>query len=82
MSNKWNKYKSKMTIQSNNNKLNYFIDLRFAKVNRLFVFSFEIPEEKNVQKNHIDSFSHYYVSNVEITDFNVLIGGKFSLTCR
>ena len=38
---KWNKYRSQMTIQSNNNKLNYLIDPTFTKVNRLFVLSFE-----------------------------------------
>ena len=37
---KWNKYRSQMTIQSNNNNLNYLIDPTFTKVNRLFVLSF------------------------------------------
>ena len=65
-----------MTIQSNNNNLNYLIDPIFTKVNRLFVLSFERIEENNVKKDHRDSFSHYYVPNVEIKDFNVLIDGK------
>ena len=30
---KWNKYRSQMTIQSNNNKLNSLIDPTFTKVN-------------------------------------------------
>ena len=38
--------------------------------------SFEIIEENNVQKDHRDSFSHYYVPNIKIKDFNVLIDGK------
>ena len=38
--------------------------------------SFEKTEENNVRKDHRDSFSHYYVPNVEIKDFNVLIDGK------
>ena len=38
---KWNKYRSQMTVQSNNNNLNYLIDPTFTKVNRLFVLSFE-----------------------------------------
>ena len=38
--------------------------------------SFERIEENNVKKDHRDSFSHYYVPNVEIKDFNVLIDGK------
>ena len=42
---KWNKYRSQMTIQSNNNKLNYLIDPTFTKVNRLFVLLFERIEK-------------------------------------
>ena len=30
----------------------------------------------NVKKDHRDSFSHYYIQNVEIKEFNVLIDGK------
>ena len=67
---------SQMTVQSNNNNLNYLLDLTFTRVNRLFVLSFERIEENNVKKDHRDSFSHYYVPNVEIKDFNVLIDGK------
>ena len=74
---KWNKYRSQMTIQSNNNNLNYLIDPTFTKVNRLFVLSFQrIAGENNTTKDRRDSFSHYYVPNVRIKDFNVLIDGK------
>ena len=73
---KWNKYRLQITIQNNNNNLNYLIDPTFTNVNRLFVLSFERIEENNVKKDHRDSFSHYYVPNVEIKDFNVLIDGK------
>ena len=38
--------------------------------------SFERIEEDNVKKNHRDSFSRYYVPNVEINNFDVLIDGK------
>ena len=47
---KWNKYRSKMTIQNNNNN-----NLR------LFVLSYKGTEEDNAEKDYIDSFSHYYV---------------------
>ena len=47
---KWNKYRSQMTIQPRNNNLNYLIDPTFAKVNRLFVLSFERIEENNIKK--------------------------------
>ena len=73
---KCSKYRSKMTVQSNNNNLNYLIDSTFTKVNRLFVLPFERIEESNVKKDHRDCSSHYYVPNVEIKDFNVLTDGK------
>ena len=41
-------------------------------MNRLFVLSFA----KNILGHKRDSFSHYYVPNIEIKDFNVLIDGK------
>ena len=65
-----------MTIQNNNNNLNYLIDPTFTNVNRLFVLSFERIEENNTEKDYIDSFSHYYVPKVQIKEFTVLIGGK------
>ena len=61
-----------MTIQNNNNNLNYLIDPTFTNVNRLLVLSFA---RTNAGDNR-DSFSDYYVQNVEIKDFNVLIDGK------
>ena len=73
---KWNKYRSQTTIQSNDSSLNYLIYPAFTNVKRLFVLSFERIEENNVKKYHRDSLSHYYVPNVEIKDFNILIDGK------
>ena len=69
---KWNKYRSQMTIQPQNNNLNYLIDPTFTNVNRLFVLSFA----RNIIGDDRDSFSDYYVRNVETKDFNVLIGGE------
>ena len=37
---KQNKYRSQMTIKSQNNNLNYLIDPTLTNVNRLFVLSF------------------------------------------
>ena len=73
---KWNKYRSQMIIQNNNNNLNYLIDPTFTNVNRLFVLSFERIEEDNIKKDYRNSFSYYYVPKVQIKDFNVLIDGK------
>ena len=44
----------------------------FNKANRLFVLSFENEKDRA-------SFSIYYVPNVQIKDFNVLIHGKSSI---
>ena len=66
-----------MTIQPQKNNLNYLIDPTFTNVNRLFVLSFQrIAGENNTTKDYRDSISHYYVPNVQIKDFNVLIDGK------
>ena len=61
-----------MTIQPQNNNLNYLIDPTFTNVNKLFVLSFS----RNNNTVNRDSFSDYYVPNGEIKDFNVLIAGK------
>ena len=58
-----------MTIQPKNNNLNYLIDPTLTNIDRLFVLSFA----RNILGDKRDSFSHYYVPNVEIKDFNVLI---------
>ena len=66
-----------MTIQPQNNNLNYLIDPTFKNVNRLFVLSFHrIAGENSTKKDYRDSFSHYYVPNLGIKGFNVLIDGK------
>ena len=69
---KWNNYSSQMTIQPQNNSLNYLIDPTFTNVNGLSVLSIA----RNAKVDHRDSFSHYYVPNIEIKDFNVLIDGN------
>ena len=69
---KWNKYRSQMTVQPQNNYLNYLIDPTFTNVNRLFVLSF--ARTNSGDNRYI--FSDYYVPNIEIKDFNILIYGK------
>ena len=61
-----------MTIQPQNNSLNYLFDQTFTIINRLFVLSFS----RNNNTDNRGSFSDYYVPNVEIKDFNFLIDGK------
>ena len=62
-----------MTIQNNNNNLNYLIDPTLTNLNRLSVLLVERTED---HKDNRDSFSHYYVPKVQMKDFNVLIGGR------
>ena len=58
-----------MTNQNKNNNLYYLIDRTFTKMNRLFVLSFE-------NENNRTSISKYYVPNVKLKNFDVLIVGK------
>ena len=69
---KWNKYRSQMIIQPQNNNLNYLIDPTFANVNRLFVLSFTKTNENHDRVYLPD----YYVPSIGIKDFDVLIDGK------
>ena len=67
-----------MTIQPQNNNLNYLNDPTFMNLNRLFVLSF-------LRNNNTDSrysFPNYYVPKVQIKDFNVLIDGKKFFICQ
>ena len=66
---KWNKYMSYISNQAKNSNLNYLIDPTFEKVNRLFVLSFENEDDRT-------SYYKYYVPNVEIKNYNVLIEGN------
>ena len=61
-----------MTIQPQNNNLNYLIDPTFTNVNRLFV----LPFTRTDTRDYRYAFSNYYVPNAEIKDFNVLIDRK------
>ena len=54
-----------MTFQPQSNNLNYLNDPTFTNVNRLFVLYFS----RNNKTDKRDSFSNYYVPNVEIKDF-------------
>ena len=49
--------------------LNHLIETSFQGVNRLFVLTFEDDAQKIVKKR-------YYIPNVEINDYSVMIDGK------
>ena len=65
----WNKYQSKMSIERQNQYLDYLVDLIFQRVNSLFVLSFE----DNVVRT---GYTRYFHPAVEIQDYNVMIDGK------
>ena len=52
-----------------NENLNHLIELNFQVINRLFVFSLENDSQRTSSKI-------YYLPNVEIKDYNVVIDGK------
>ena len=60
---------SQMSNQNKNNNLNYLIDTTFSNFNRLFILSFENEDDKT-------SHYKYYLPNLEIKDYNVLIDGN------
>ena len=61
----WNKYRSQMTTEAINN--NILIDPTFTNVNRLFVLAY------GQDNNDRQSFSRFYLSNVMVKDYNVII---------
>ena len=62
----WNKYRSLMTTEAVNNNLNILIDPTFTNVNRLFVLAYQNADERQ-------SFSQFYLPNVMLIDYNVII---------
>ena len=65
----WNKYLSKPELLAQNSSLNHFVELSFQGVNRLFVLAFENDTQRTNTKC-------YYLPNVEIKSYNVMINGK------
>ena len=64
----WNKYKSQITTEAANNNLNILVDPTFTNVNRLFVLAY-----KTADNNDRQSFCGFYLPNVMIKDYNVII---------
>ena len=59
-------YKSQMTTEAVNNNLNIFIDPTFTNVNRLFALAYQNADDRQ-------SFSQFYLPNVMVQDYNVII---------
>ena len=62
----WDKYRSQMTTEAVNNNLNILINPTFTNVNRLFVLAYQTADNRQ-------SLSQFYLSNVMVKDFNVII---------
>ena len=65
----WNKYLSKPELLAQNPNLNHLVEPGFQGVNRLFVLAFENDTQRT-------SHSGYYLPNVEIKNYNVMINGE------
>ena len=67
----WNKYLAKPELLAQNANLNHLIEPSFQGVNRLFVLAFEHDNNDKRISN-----KRYFIPNVEIKDYNVIIDGK------
>ena len=65
----WNKYLSKQELLAQNPNLNHLVESNFQGVNRLFVLAFQNETQRT-------SHSGYYLPNVEIKNYNVMINGE------
>ena len=65
----WNKYLSKPELLRRNPDLNHLVEPRFQGVNRLFVLAFENDTQRTSTKV-------YYLPNVEIKDYDIMINGE------
>ena len=65
----WNKYLSKPELLRQNPNVNYLIEPSFQGVNKLFILAFEYDTQRT-------SHSGYYLSGVEIKNYNIVINGE------
>ena len=65
----WNKYLSKPELLTQNPNLNHLIEPSFQGINRLFIVAYEDDTQRTRAKR-------YYLPNVEIKDYNVMINGE------
>ena len=65
----WNKYLSKPDLLAQNPNLNHLVEPSFQGLNILFVLTFKNDNQRRSAKS-------YYLSNVEIKNYNVMINGE------
>ena len=66
----WNKYLSKPELLTQNRNLNHLVEPSFQGINRLFVLAFKGDDTQRT------SFKRYYLANVEIKDYSIMINGE------
>ena len=71
----WNKYLSRPELLAQNPNLNHLVEPSFQGVNRLFVLAFE-------NDDHRKSDDRYYLPNVEIKDYNIMIVKAFQIILK
>ena len=73
----WNKYERKIEIKEAdaNNLTRFLLDASFQGVNRLLVLTFN-NTNNDANKVERDSHRKYFLSKVNITNYNVLINGR------
>ena len=64
-----NKYLSKPKLLAQNPNLNHLVEPSFQGVNRLFALAFENDDQRTITNG-------YYLPNVEIKNYNIMINGK------
>ena len=67
-----NKSLAKSELVAQNANVNYLIELSFQGVNRLLVLAFEHDDNNDWRTSN----KRYYIPNVEIKDYNVMIDEK------
>ena len=65
----WNKYRCKPELLAQNPNLNHFFEQSVQGVNRHFVLELENDTQRTLH-------SGYYLPNVEIKDYNIMINGE------
>ena len=65
----WNKYLSKPELLAQNPNRNHLVEPSFQGVNRFFALAFENDTQRT-------SHSGYYLANIEIKDYNIMINGE------
>ena len=65
----WNKYLSKPELLAQNPNHNHLVEPSFQRVNIFFALAFENDTQRT-------SHSGYYLPNIEIKDYNIMINGE------